>query len=107
MKTKTLQQEILLLTGTKFSATEWAEKKAEDRNILSPSEKLEDACWNGLLYEMLPGIIEKTTDGKKLTLWHIHQCKSFLGIEMSDSTPVIQHQFSIDPYLFTQGLHLS
>jgi len=107
MKTKSLQQEILLLTGTKFSAREWAEKKAEDKNILSPAEKLEDACWNGLLYEMLPGIIEKTSDGKKLTLWNIHQCKSFLGIEMSESTPAIQHQFSIDPYLFSPGLHLS
>ena len=107
METKSLQQEILLLTGTKFAAREWAEKKAEDKNIFSPVEKLEDACWNGLLYEMLPDILVKTTDGKKLTLWNIHQCKSFLGIEMGESTPDIEHQFSIDPYLFSSGIHLS
>jgi hypothetical protein len=107
MKTKSIQQEILLLTGTKFSAREWAEKKAGDKNTLSPIEKLEDACWNGLLYEMLPGIVKKTADGKKLTLWQIHQCQSFLGIEMSDSTPVIKPEFSIDPYLFSTCLYLS
>ena len=107
MKTKSLQQEILLLTGTKFSAREWAEKKDGEKNQLSSIEKLEDACWNGLLYEMLPGIIEKTENGKQLTLWNIHQCKSFLGIEMSDSSFVIKHESSIDPYLFSPSLHLS
>ncbi len=31
MKTKSTQQEILLITGTKFSAREWAEKNVEDK----------------------------------------------------------------------------
>ena len=54
MKTAPIQQEILLMTGTKFSAREWAEKNVEDQNKLSATEQLEDACWNGLLHEMLP-----------------------------------------------------
>lgn len=100
MKAQSTQQEILLMTGTKFSEREWAEKLVEDKNKLSATEKLEDACWNGLLGEMLPELVEKTAEGKSLFLWNIRNCRSFLEIELSDSSPVIEREFSIDPYLF-------
>ena len=107
MKTTSTQQEILLITGNKFSAREWAEKNVEDKNKLSAADKLEDACWNGLLDEMLPEIVEKTTEGKKLFLWHIRHCKSFLEIELSESSPILEREFSIDPYFFVPGKILS
>ena len=107
MKTKFTQQEILLITGTKFSEREWAEKMVEDKNKLSPTEQLEDACWNGLLSEMLPEIVQKTTDGKNLFLWNVRQCRSFLEIELSESSPVIEKEFSIDPYLFVSTILLN
>ena len=100
MKTQSIQQEILLITGTKFSSREWAEKNVEDKNKLSADEHLEDACWNGLLDEMLPELVQKTAEGKKLFLWHIRHCRSFLGIELSEFSPSIQPEFSIDPYFF-------
>jgi hypothetical protein len=107
MKAQPVQQEILLMTGTKFSEREWAEKLVEDKNKLSATEKLEDACWNGLLDEMLPELAQKTSEGKKLFLWHIRHCKSFLEIELSESSPVIEREFSIDPYFFVPGINLS
>ena len=107
MKAHSTQQEILLITGTKFSEREWAEKLVEDKNKLSATEKLEDACWNGLLDEMLPEIVQKTDDGKKLFLWNIRNCRSFLEIELSDSSPVIDRENSIDPYLFVSEIPLS
>ena len=100
MKTQPIQQEILLMTGTKFSAREWAEKNVEDKNKLSATEQLEDACWNGLLDEMLPELIQKPSEGKKLYLWHIRLCRSFLGIELTESSPSIERELSIDPYFF-------
>src|SRR5215212_9660764 len=107
MKTIPTQQEILLLTGTKFSEREWAEKLVEDKNKLSATEKLEDACWNGLLGEMLPEVIQKTTEGKKLFLWNVRQCRSFLEIELGESSPVIERENSIDPYLFVNEIPLN
>lgn len=107
MKARSTQQEILLMTGTKFSEREWAEKLVEDKNKLSAADKLEDACWNGLLDEMLPGIVQKTDEGKKLFLWHIRHYRSFLEIELSESSPVIDCKYSIDPYFFVPGLILS
>ena len=107
MKTKFTQQEILLITGTNFSEREWAEKNIEDKNKLSSAEKLEDACWNGLLDEMLPELVEKSADGKKLFLWHIRHGRSFLEIELSESPPVIEREFSIDPYFFVPAILLN
>ena len=107
MKARSTQQEILLMTGTKFSEREWAEKITEDKNKLSSTEKLEDACWNGLLNEMLPELVQKTDDGKNLFLWSIRNCRSFLEIELSDSSPEIERENSIDPYLFVSEIPLN
>ena len=107
METKSTQQEILLLTGTQFATRERAEKKVEDNNKLSAQELLEDACWNGLLGELLPEIVQKTTAGKKLFLWHVRTCRAFLEIELSEDSPVIEREFSIDPYFFVPGLLLN
>ena len=103
MKTKFTQQEILLLTGSRFAQREWAEKNSEEKPLPS-EERLEDACWNGMLDEMLPEIVEKSAEGKKLFLWQIRQCRSFLEIELSDTPLVIERQYSIDPYLFVSTL---
>jgi len=99
MKTQSIQQEILVIIGTRLSSRQWAEKDFEN-NKLSAIENLENACWNGLLDEMFPEIIQKSAEGKKLFLWHIRHCRSFLGIELSDSSPSIVCEFSIDPYYF-------
>ena len=95
------------MTGTNFSSRELAEKNVEDQNKLSATEQLEEACWNGLLDEMLPELIQKTTEGKKLFLWHIRHCRSFLGIGLSESPSFIDRESSIDPYLLVPGLILS
>ncbi len=107
MKTISTQQEILLITGSRFSQREWADKNDEGKNKLSATEQLEEACWNGLLDEMLPELILKTTEGKKLFLWHIRHCKFFLEIEFGESEATIERELSIDPYLFCSGLVLS
>ena len=78
METDILQQEILLLTGTTFSQRQLCENDAkDDSNHLSESEKLEEACWTGLLDELLPEIITN----KKLYIWHIGDTEFSLQIE--------------------------
>lgn len=103
MKTNSTQQEILLLTGTTFSKRELSEKISGRKNNFSEKEQLEDACWNGLLPEMLPEVYLHTGENKKLFLWKIKQGKSFLDLELGDIVEETDKQFSIDPYSF---LHL-
>ena len=68
MKTTSIQQEILPMTNTTFSKQQLCEKDLSTNNKLSVIEQLEDACWNGLLYEMFPGIVERSSAGKQLYL---------------------------------------
>src|SRR5262245_34767919 len=100
MNTNILQQEILLLTGTTFSQRQLCENDTMDgaRN-LSESEKLEKACWSGLLDELLPEIITN----KKLFLWQIGDSEFSLQIELSEY-PSEEKQSSINPYYFLRTM---
>jgi hypothetical protein len=97
MKTN-LQQEILLMTGTHFTSMQcWQKNNPENENLPSESDQLQDACWNGLLKEMLPEICE---GNKNLYLWQIRENKSCLDIELGELPSELDPYFSIDPYTF-------
>ena len=100
MNTDILQQEILLLTGTTFSQRQLCENDTkDDSKSLSASEKLEEACWTGLLDELLPEIIEN----KKLHIWQIGDTEFSLQIELSEY-PSGEKLFSINPYYFLRTI---
>jgi hypothetical protein len=104
MKTNFTQQEILLITDTSFSHREWSKKDdPEIGNNLTDKDQLEEACWNGLLQDMLPEIYEKPGHGKKLYLWQTRQGKSFIDIELGEIPVKKENYFSIDPYSFLPG----
>ena len=95
------QQEILLLTGTSFSSRQWCQKdESADKNRLTEKERLEEACWYGLVKEMLPELFRDSNNYKKVFLWKILEGKSFLELDMGE-TPLNKDNFySIDPYSF-------
>jgi hypothetical protein len=108
MKTNFTQQEILLMTGTSFSSRQWCEKNDQDsQNRLTEKEQLEEACWNGLLPEMLPEIYGQTCGKTKLYLWQIREAVSFIEIELGELPADKEKYFSIDPYSFLQMQSLS
>ena len=78
-------REILLLTTTSFSKRQLCETDAPEKNITrSPAEQLEAACWNGLLDEMLKGVIQISSPADKLFLWQVEMEKSYLRLTMGD-----------------------
>ena len=98
MNTAIIQQEILLLTGTSLAQRELCEKDAKDESrYWSESEKLANACWTGLLDELLPEIIIK-----KLHIWQIWNTEYSLQIEFSQY-PSSEKRFSINPYYFLEA----
>ncbi len=101
MKTTSTQQEILLITGTTFSSREFCENS--DGFIyrhLTEKQKLEIACWNGLLPEMFPEIFNQYSEDKKLYLWEVREGASFLELELGEKYEAFDRQFSLDPYSF-------
>src|SRR5690242_2547762 len=100
MNTDILHQEILLLTGTTFSQRQLCENDTkDDSKYMSESEKLEEACWSGLLNELPPEIITN----KKLCLWQIGDSKFSLQIELSEY-PLREKRSSINPYYFLRTI---
>ena len=100
MKISIIKQEILLMI-TPFSKKELCEKNLPG-NISNQScaDQLEEACWNGLLDELLDNILEKTTTRKRPCLWHTQQRASFIGLELCNDPQFTERQLSIDPYSF-------
>jgi hypothetical protein len=99
MKANSTQQEILLITGTHFSSRQCCDKNdATAQNNLTEKEKLEEACWNGMIKEMLPELSERTTGNKKLYLWQIREGESFIELDLSEFPQEKDKFFSIDPY---------
>ena len=108
MKTNFTQQEILLCTGTSFSLQEFAETNdGLNYNHLTEKEKLEVACWNGLLPSMLPEVFQQQAFNKKLYLWEIREGSSFIELELGEIHLEMEKQFSIDPYSFLPLQELS
>jgi hypothetical protein len=91
----------LLLTTSSFSKRQLSETDATDKNrIPTPAEQLEAACWNGLLEDILKGVITPSTAGNKLFLWQVEKEASCLRLSMGDCPPVFEKEFTIDPHVF-------
>ncbi len=101
MKTATAQQEILLMTGTSFSLRNWCgNEHVGDGKNSNPEEMLKEACWNGLLPQMLPEICTPADGDKKLYMWHIIEAASFIDVIMGEVPGETEKYFSINPYAF-------
>ena len=92
------QQEILLMTNTSFARKQWCIKEdLKEYKQLLIVDQLEEACWNGLLDEMLPGIVEEACNDKHLFMWDIKHQEDCVAIELGQYPEDIQVVYSIDP----------
>ena len=57
MKQKAINHEVLLLTGTSFSKKQFSPKNNSQADDFYCSD-LQDACWNGLVFDILPDMIK-------------------------------------------------
>jgi hypothetical protein len=112
MATNSTQQEILLITGTSFSSRGWIKKDEPgadpgSRDPLTEKEQLQEACWQGLLREILPELNDQAGDDKLLYIWKIREATSFLELELGEFPDKKDGYFSIDPYAFLEALYYS
>jgi len=96
-----VQVEVLLVIGTTFSTSNWVDNDDKtDARQYTEIERLEEACWNGLLKPMLPEVwIDPPNDGI-LYLWEVKQGESCLKLELSEILTSIDPRRSIAPLSF-------
>ena len=101
MKKHTVTQEILLLTTSSLAQGDLCNREHGNNHgkAVNPEERLEEACWNGMLDEFLEKA-SPNTKKVKVFLWKIYAADKFLCIEMSESPGELDHFYSLDPHLF-------
>ena len=101
MKSITTQHEILLMTDTGFTSQQYYERdNSENSKNMSPTERLQEACWNGLVQQMIPEIFFTEDHAVKLYLWQLREAHHFLSLELGEFPHSVDSFYSIDPYLF-------
>src|SRR5689334_304182 len=101
MKTTTTQQEIILINNTHFSSRDWVEKDTTGPQQPKPyNEKLMEACWNGLLWELLPELQAHAEYPKKMFLWQVIEARNCFILELGETGMLEDKGSSIDPYYF-------
>lgn len=88
-------QEILIAHSSNFFSREFFLKEPEIRyDNLTPKEQLAEACWNGILRDVLPEI---TTS---LHLSQICEGNKFLSVCLGENDERYSVAFSVNPYYF-------
>jgi len=107
MKSYETQEEILFVSNSSFVKRKLRENNltAKDRRSGAAAiDKLEEACWNGMIRKWLPGI-DRNTDNEKLFLWKIFVGDAFLCAELSKGPLEIKARQSLNPYSFSSSLN--
>src|ERR1700738_2243519 len=99
MEGYSVYQEVLLIRGTSFVTDELC-KKDDTRHDghLFDNERLEEACWNGMVQARLPEIFLEMPDRRGLFLWQIKEAESFLVLELGEAPTGVDGYSSIVPY---------
>ena len=94
-----MQQEILVILRSPFTDKEPSKTKAENNKNLSPEEKLNEACANGSMKELLPDVL-KHAETYKFFFRQMQPGFSFLQLELGKAPLEIDTRFSINPHNF-------
>jgi hypothetical protein len=101
MEKKHVQLEVLLMTGTSF-ATGSCIPNTDNPASRNQSEiqRLQEACWNGLLEAMLPELLITPPNGSTLYLWEVKEAQSFLQLHLSEVPLPVDPRETITPQSF-------
>lgn len=101
MKTTYYNQEILLHSKSSFFKRDFAEKRpAQSNQRLSQADQIAMLCWNGLLPDLLPEIVEKNQHQKPLTIWEINATHHLIDLRLGEINANLNTVFSINPYVY-------
>ena len=102
MKPEITNQEIMLFIDSRFCSREFCSRdnRLNGLDLNLHREKLENACWAGMLFEMLPELKDGCPFGNKVFIWDIHSVGHFLMIDQGSTPQPVEKPFSLNPYLF-------
>lgn len=101
------QQEIILFTNTRFCAKIGSKQQQPGLPLTGTDhEQLEDACWKGIVPEVLPEIAT-CASSNNTGLWEINRATNFIDLQYADSPRRAVKELSLNPYLFLGNCRLN
>lgn len=105
MPHKSQLQEIVIVSSSRFASREYVEKSSgsqEETKKQPKRDTLKDACWNGMLKDILPELFLHFSKDNNLFLWQMRECRNVFTVELADVPGDLDFQASIDPYCFME-----
>lgn len=99
-------QEILVVINTKFAAEEYMKNEEEKGKPLSDTEKLADACRNGMVRARIPEI-SMHKNRKPLPIWELREGEHVLYMKLGEKDEQPDPEYTINPYKMGANLHLN
>jgi hypothetical protein len=107
MKPTTTNQEIILVTGTRFLSREACLIRRGKKVEANPQiNELERACWAGLIFELLPEL-SSPSQGTKAFTWNVYSAGHFVLVNLGTEPSGVEAAFSVDPYHFVDETRLN
>jgi len=101
MSNNNSQQEILLAFNSSFLSKIYVEKCNDGApDFFIEPEKIEEACWNGMLEEVLPEVFTETKQDRPIYIWEIRGYNSVMEIDLGEFPSGKDKYLCIDPYKF-------
>jgi hypothetical protein len=100
-----VHQEVLIFKNTTLSQKALCRKNSSNKNN-SAIEDLEEACWDGLLNELVPEMMPSTRN-IKMVIWGVYAGAFYLLIDLANSPGNTESIFSIDPILLSSLINMN
>jgi hypothetical protein len=101
MSNNNSQQEILLAFNSSFLSKVYAEKCNDGSpDLFIEPEKIEEACWNGMLEEVLPEVFTLNEPARQIYIWEVREYNSVMEVDLGEFPAAKDKFYCIDPYKF-------
>lgn len=99
MTPNSTNHEVLLFMGTSFSKKQLCEKdcKQPDNSLTG---QLQRACWNGLIFEILPDILDYPAQTSSIYTWEVTPAEHFIDVKIGAAPYSVEYGMSVNPYFF-------
>ncbi|HEV8285452.1 MAG TPA: hypothetical protein VGQ09_14140 [Chitinophagaceae bacterium] len=94
-----IHYEVLFFTCNQFSKRQFCEKN-DCHSDHSTEGQLQRACWDGLVFEILPDIIENPLQKGSEYIWEVEPAENFIEIKIGAAPGPVELATSVNPYLF-------
>ena len=99
MKQKAINHEVLLLTRTSFSKKQFSPKNNNPADDFYCSN-LQNACWNGFVFDILPDIIKSPSEKGSGHTWEVVPGENFVEAKIGTASYDVEKRMSLNPHLF-------